>query len=81
MLDTLGILAYIGNKAIHKLGELLGMLLYIIYRVHKAIIVVAAIVYVVIMCATGLNNRIIGAIGTMVVIPSMLYVVLSKPTK
>lgn len=81
MLNTLGILAYIGNKAIHKLGECLGILLYIIYRIHKAVIVTVAIAYVIFMCATGLDNRLFGAIGTMIVIPTMLYVVLSKPAK
>ena len=79
MLDTLGIIAYTGNKAIHKLAEWLGILCYIICRIHKAIIVAAAFGYVVYVMVVGVDNLnlIIGACGALLIYP-LLYVVYSK---
>lgn len=79
MLDTLGIIAYTGNKAIHKLAEWLGILIYIICRIHKAIIVGTAIAYVAWVIVTGVDrvNLIIGAFGALLILP-LLYVIYSE---
>lgn len=79
MLDTLGIIAYTGNKAIHKLAEWLGILVYIIYRIHKAIIVAAAFGYVVSVIIIGIDNLdlVIGACGALLIYP-LLYVIHSE---
>lgn len=76
MLETLGIIAYTGNKAIHKLAEWLGILVYIICRIHKAIIVGTALVYVAYVIVTGIDNvnLIIGAFGALLIFP-LLYVI------
>lgn len=76
MLDTLGIIAYTGNKAIHKFAEWLGILVYIICRIHKAIIVGTALVYVAYVIVTGIDNvnLIIGAFGALLIFP-LLYVI------
>ena len=79
MLDTLGIIAYTGNKVIHKLAEWLGILCYIICRIHKTIIVAAAFGYVAYVMVVGIDNLnlIIGACGALLIYP-LLYVAYSK---
>lgn len=76
MLDTLGIIAYTGNKAIRKLVEWLGILVYIICRIHKAIIVGTALAYVAWVIVTGIDNvnLIFGALGALLIFP-LLYVI------
>ena len=47
MRDIIGIIAYVGNKAIHKIIELLGVLIYAIERTHDALLFAIASSYVV----------------------------------
>lgn len=77
MRDIIGIATYVGDKAVHKLGEWLGILIYIIQRIHKPLIIVAAVGYVIYVCCTGLDNWRVGVVGAFLVIP-IAYVLLTE---
>ena len=47
MRDTIGIIVYVGNKAIHKLIELFGVFIYAIERTHDALLFAIASGYLV----------------------------------
>ncbi len=85
MRDAIGITVYTADRLVHKIGYALGVLIFVIRRIHKALIVLAGLIYITAVIANiaikgGFVDWWLGLIGAMLTLP-LLYVFLSEPTK
>lgn len=83
MRDAVGITVYVGNKAIHKLAEWIGILLYVFWRIQEPIVIAIAFAYVIYVIIVGIDNinLIVGAAGALLMIPLSIYICTEKRHK
>lgn len=80
MRDTIGIIVYVGNKAIHKLIELFGVLIYAIERTHDALLLAIASGYLVYVGCTDTDIYRL-AVAAVVFVIATIYMLISEIRK